>query len=83
MSTDQPSPRPVPLTTADGYGLTALHYPAVGAAQARLFVAGATGVAQRFYAPFANFAASQASTSGRSTTAGLACRARRICAAAG
>jgi predicted alpha/beta hydrolase len=59
MSTDQPSPRPVPLTTADGYGLTALHYPAVGAAQARLFVAGATGVAQRFYAPFANFAASQ------------------------
>jgi len=59
MSTDQPSPRPVPLTTADGYGLTALHYPAVGAAQARLFVAGATGVAQRFYAPFARFVANQ------------------------
>jgi predicted alpha/beta hydrolase len=59
MSTEHPPPQPVQLTAADGYGLTALHYPAVGAAQARLFVAGATGVAQRFYAPFANFAASQ------------------------
>ena len=59
MSTEHPPPQPVQLTAADGYRLTALHYPAVGAAQARLFVAGATGVAQRFYAPFANFAASQ------------------------
>ena len=59
MSTEHPPPQPVQLTAADGYRLTALHYPAVGAAQARLFVAGATGVAQRFYAPFARFVANQ------------------------
>lgn len=59
MSTEHPPPQPVQLTAADGYRLAALHYPAVGAAQARLFVAGATGVAQRFYAPFARFSANQ------------------------
>jgi predicted alpha/beta hydrolase len=36
-----------------------LHYRANGEPQARLIVAGATGVAQRFYGPFATYAARQ------------------------
>lgn len=54
-----PAPEPLQLLAADGYRLGALHYPAAGQPKARLIVAGATGVPQRFYAHFASFAASQ------------------------
>ena len=54
-----PAPEPLQLLAADGYRLGALHYPAAGQPNARLIVAGATGVPQRFYAHFASFAASQ------------------------
>ncbi len=54
-----PAPQPLQLLAADGYRLGALHYPAAGQPKARLIVAGATGVPQRFYAHFASFAASQ------------------------
>jgi predicted alpha/beta hydrolase len=47
------------LSALDGYPLQALHYPAAAPQQGRLIVAGATGVAQRFYARFAQFAAAQ------------------------
>ena len=59
MSPDHATPRPVRLTAADGYVLGALHPPAAGEARARLLVAGATGVPQRFYGPFARFCAGQ------------------------
>lgn len=59
MSQTAPAPQPLQLLAADGYRLGALHYPAAGQPKARLIVAGATGVPQRFYAHFASFAASQ------------------------
>ena len=59
MSKTNLVPEPLQLLAADGYRLGALHYPAAGQPKARLLVAGATGVPQRFYAHFASFAASQ------------------------
>lgn len=53
------SPIPLTLTAADGYRLGALHYGARGEPVGRLIVAGATGVPQRFYARFAQYAAEQ------------------------
>jgi len=52
-------PSPVRLTAADGYALQALHYRPTGQSSGRLIVAGATGVPQRFYARFAQYAAEQ------------------------
>lgn len=49
----------VQLSTADGFSIAALRYPAAGPLRARLVVAGATGVPQGFYRRFAEFAASQ------------------------
>jgi predicted alpha/beta hydrolase len=50
---------PVQLTTADGFSIAALRYPAAAPLRARLVMAGATGVPQGFYRRFAEFAASQ------------------------
>jgi predicted alpha/beta hydrolase len=44
--------------SADGYPITAIRYPSRRPVRAHLIVAGAVGVAQRFYRPFAEFAAS-------------------------
>ncbi|MFM7505294.1 MAG: alpha/beta fold hydrolase [Rubrivivax sp.] len=54
-----PAAETLALRAADGYALTALRYPAQGAARAHLVVAGATGVPQRFYRRFAEHAAAQ------------------------
>ena len=59
MPQENQPPVAVQLNAADGYRLWALHYAAAGEARGRLIVAGATGVAQRFYAHFARFAASR------------------------
>jgi predicted alpha/beta hydrolase len=53
------APTPLPLTAADGYMLQALRYAPQGEPTGRLIVAGATGVPQRFYARFAQFAAAR------------------------
>ena len=53
---------PVTLTTADGYAISALRYPATAAPRGHLVVAGATGVPQGFYRRFAEFAASRGYT---------------------
>jgi len=52
-------PQVFTLHTADGYPLQAIHYAAAGKARGRLVVAGATGVPQRFYSRFAQFAVGQ------------------------
>ena len=64
--TDRPDPaaeaipgEPLHLRAADGFGLTALRYAALGPRQGHLVVAGATGVPQRFYRRFAQHAAAQ------------------------
>ena len=49
----------VTLSVADGYPITGIRYTGSGPARANLIVAGATGVPQRFYRRFANFAASR------------------------
>jgi predicted alpha/beta hydrolase len=49
----------VVLTAADGYPITAMRYDPAGPTRANLVLAGATGVAQRFYRRFAEFAAAQ------------------------
>jgi predicted alpha/beta hydrolase len=61
MSQLPPGPRPQRLTikAADGYALAATSYPAIGAARARLVVAGATGVPQGFYRRFAEYASAR------------------------
>jgi predicted alpha/beta hydrolase len=59
MSKESQPASPIALTAADGYKLTALHYASAGRARGRLIVAGATGVPQRFYSHFAQFAARQ------------------------
>lgn len=51
-------PQPITLHACDGYALSAKRYPAVGRAVGNLLVASATGVPQRFYRRFAEFAAS-------------------------
>lgn len=48
----------VTLRAADGYAITAVRYAPAGPTRAHLIVAGAIGVPQRFYRPFAEFAAS-------------------------
>lgn len=47
----------VVLDTADGYPVVGMRYEPAGPARARIVVAGATGVPQRFYRRFAAFAA--------------------------
>ncbi len=47
------------IVATDGYVLQAMRYPAQGVIAGRLIVAGATGVPQRFYSRFAQFAADQ------------------------
>ncbi len=56
------APQPVTLTAADGVVIHALRYPSTGAERARIVVAGATGVPQRFYRRFAEFAAARGYT---------------------
>ncbi|NHZ81161.1 alpha/beta fold hydrolase [Massilia sp. CCM 8695] len=46
------------LTTADGYPIAALRYPAAGPTRGHLVVAGANGVPQGFYRRFAQYASS-------------------------
>jgi predicted alpha/beta hydrolase len=50
---------PVALQAADGYRISALCYPARGPVAGHLVVAGATGVQQRFYRRFAEYASAQ------------------------
>lgn len=52
---DTAAPETLALHTADGHTLTALRYPAAGAERARVVVAGATGVPQRFYRRMADY----------------------------
>jgi predicted alpha/beta hydrolase len=59
MTDAMPQALPMTLTARDGYALTALRYPASGAPRGHIVVAGATGVAQRFYKPFAEFASAR------------------------
>ena len=56
--TNTAKPETVTLQTDDGYAITALRYSATAPLRGNLVVAGATGVPQRFYQNFANFAAS-------------------------
>lgn len=57
MTLNTPEATPISLRAADGYTLTALHYPCVGVPVGQLIVAGATGVPQLFYKRFAEHAA--------------------------
>ena len=50
-----PTPEPLRLHAADGHPLQALRYPAIRTEHARLVVAGATGVPQRFYRRMADY----------------------------
>lgn len=50
---------PIELAALDGYPLAARRYQAIGVARGNVLMAGATGVPQRFYRPFAQFAASR------------------------
>jgi predicted alpha/beta hydrolase len=59
VSLSLPLPLPLTLTASDGYPLAAHRYPAAGRQRGQLVVAGATGVPQRFYRRFAQFAAAQ------------------------
>jgi predicted alpha/beta hydrolase len=52
-------PRPIALTASDGYQLSAWRFPAQGVQRGHLVLAGATGVPQRFYRRFAQYAAAQ------------------------
>jgi predicted alpha/beta hydrolase len=55
-------PESVTLNTADGYKISALKYLAHGAVKGNLVIAGATGVPQRFYRRFAEYASAQGFT---------------------
>lgn len=59
---DATTAEPLTLTARDGYPLTALRYAATGAPRGHLLVAGATGVPQRFYRNFAQYAAARGYT---------------------
>lgn len=59
MNPSVPEPRSFTLCAADGYPLQAIHYAPASEPAACLIIAGATGVAQRFYSRFAQFAAAQ------------------------
>lgn len=50
---------PLRVLAKDGFSLSAYRYRAFGVARGNLLMAGATGVSQRFYRRFAEFAASQ------------------------
>ena len=62
MHDTPPSPEPCTLTAHDGYRLSATRFPAHGTPRGRLVVAGATGVQQRFYRRFAQYAAGRGHT---------------------
>jgi predicted alpha/beta hydrolase len=62
MHTAAPSHHPLTLTARDGYRLAATRYPVQGTPRGRLVVAGATGVPQRFYRRFAEYAAARGHT---------------------
>jgi len=49
----------IQLAARDGYPLAAVRYSAPGAVHGRIVVAGANAVSQRFYRPFAEFAAAR------------------------
>ena len=51
------APETLRLRAADGYTITALRYPAIRTEHARIVVAGATGVPQRFYRRMADYMA--------------------------
>lgn len=51
------APEPRRLSAKDGVALAGAHFAASGVPRGRIVVAGATGVPQTFYAPFARFAA--------------------------
>jgi predicted alpha/beta hydrolase len=59
MNPTPEEPEVLVLQASDGYALTVLRYAAVGPCKGHLIVAGATGVPQRFYKRFAQFAAAQ------------------------
>ncbi|MBX9871502.1 MAG: alpha/beta fold hydrolase [Burkholderiaceae bacterium] len=59
MTSASPAPQTIRLPAADGYPLQAMRYAPSGESRGRLIVAGATGVPQRFYSRFAQFAAAQ------------------------
>lgn len=52
-------PTPLVLQASDGFRLTVMAYSAQGHRKGHLIIAGATGVAQRYYKRFAEFAAQQ------------------------
>ena len=54
-----PTTHALTLTTADGYAIAAILYPAAGTMRGHLVVAGATGVPQGFYRRFAEFASAR------------------------
>ncbi len=58
MSRPEVTATPVTITAADGYPLSAIRYTGSTAASATIIVGGATGVGQRFYRRFAEYAAS-------------------------
>jgi predicted alpha/beta hydrolase len=57
MKHESIQPIPQVLKASDGYGVHCMRYPAVGKNKGHLLVAGATGVPQRLYRRFADFAA--------------------------
>jgi predicted alpha/beta hydrolase len=57
MSVTPTQPTAQALKASDGYVLHAMHFPAAGKSKGHLIFAGATGVPQRFYRRFAEFAA--------------------------
>lgn len=61
MSTSKPAVviESIRLVARDGHPLSALRYSAPGAVRGHVVVAGANAVAQRFYRPFAEFAAAR------------------------
>lgn len=58
MSRGRVTASPVSITAADGYVLSAVRYTGLSPATATIIVGGATGVAQRLYRRFAEYAAS-------------------------
>jgi predicted alpha/beta hydrolase len=62
MSAAASSPQALKLHAADGFTVSALRYPATGDERARLIVASATGVPQRFYRRLAEYASQRGLT---------------------
>jgi predicted alpha/beta hydrolase len=58
----RPAPETLAITTADGFEIRAILYRASPQPKAQLIVAGATGVPQKFYQAFAEFAESRGYT---------------------